>query len=230
LELQFGEGGTDSKMFVDDLLATYVRYATSLKFNCEILTEEDGHAILKVIGAGVWKAFKNEGGKHVVQRVPPTERSGRRQTSIISVAVLPLPPENKVVSIPEKDLIIKTQCGKQGAGGQHANKTASAVRMTHVPTGFSVVINGRCQMANKKEALSIIAARVTDFENQESKTQYANHKEQQLKGATDKIGGRGEKRRTYNFIRGQVVDHVLNKETNNIKEFMKGNFSVLFGE
>jgi peptide chain release factor 1 len=228
LELQFGEGGQDSKLFVEDLLAAYVRYATSLKFHCELLTSEDGHAILKVSGSGVWNAFKNEAGKHCVQRVPPTERSGRRQTSMISVAVLPLPPEHKQVAIPDKDLVIKTQCGKQKAGGQHANKTASAVRITHLPSGITVFINGRCQMANKKEALAIIAAKVTEKENNKSKSDYDDLKQSHLKGSSDKVGGRGEKRRTYNFIRGDICDHVLGKQTSNIKEFMKGNFSVLF--
>lgn len=211
-------------MFVDDLLATYVRYATSLKFHCEILTEEDGHAILKVTGTGVWKAFKNEGGKHCVQRVPPTERSGRRQTSMISVAVLPLPPVVKGDELPEHELDIIFQCG-HGPGGQHQNKTASAVRMKHKPTGMVVFINGRDQHSNKREALQILTARVNAQKNKQTWDEYNKVRKEQMGG-----GGRGNKVRTYNFIRGEIVDHRLNRSTKDVKSFMKGDFKTLIND
>jgi peptide chain release factor 1 len=184
--------------------------------------------MLKVMGKNVWTAFKNEPGKHVVQRVPPTERSGRWQTSVISVAVLPLPPENKLVPLQEKDLEITTQTGKQKAGGQNVNKVASAVRMKHKPTGLSVFINGRDQGQNKKEALHVLTARVNQLRLDKTASDYDNLRTGQMKGIGDKLGGRGDKIRTYNFIKSRVVDHRLGVKTGNIKEVMKGNLTLLF--
>ncbi len=227
MELHAGEGGTDSKLFVADLLATYQRYAANLHLKTEVLSEENGHALMKVIGKGVWKAFKNEPGKHVVQRVPPTERSGRRQTSVISVAVLPLPPEKSLEPLQEKDLETITQTGKQKAGGQNVNKVASAVRMKHKPTGLMVFINGRDQNQNKKEALYILTARVNQLRIDKISSDYDSLRENQMKGG-GKLGGRGDKVRTYNFIESRVVDHRLGVKTRNIKEVMKGNLPLLF--
>lgn len=222
LELQFGEGGYDSKLFVEELLGVYVRYATNLKFKTEILADEDGHAILKIAGNGVWKAFSHEGGKHCVQRYPKNDSGGRRHTSMISVAIMPLPPTDAEDVLDEKELEITTQCGKQHAGGQHANKTASAVRIKHKPTGLSVFINGRDQHANRREALKIITARVSAQRQQKKWEEYNSYRKQQING------GRGGKLRTYNFIESRIVDHKLNLKTHNVKEFMKGDFSVLF--
>lgn len=222
MEVKFGEGGLDSKLFVEDLTSAYIKYGTSLGLRYEVLTSDLGHRTLKFIGKGVWKAFKNESGKHVVQRVPPTERNGRRQTSIITVAVLPLPPENKEEALREQDLETITQTGKQKAGGQNVNKVASAVRMKHKPTGISVFINGRDQGKNRKEALCILTARVNQLRREKELNAYSKDRKQKIGN-----GSRGDKTRTYNFIESRVIDHKLETKTNNIKEIMKGNFTLI---
>jgi peptide chain release factor 1 len=228
LELHAGEGGKDSKLFIHDLLSAYIRYAANRGFQTEIIGEEDGHSTLKIMGRGVWQAFQNEPGKHVVQRVPPTERNGRRQTSILTVAVLPLPPEHTQDPLRDKDLEVITQTGKQKAGGQNVNKTASAVRMKHKPTGLSVFINGRDQGQNKQEALRILTYRVNEQKRQLVENDYNSNRKDQMLCGGDRLGGRGDKVRTINFIDSRVVDHRLGRKTKNVKAFMKGDFDVLF--
>ena len=143
---------------------------------------------------------------------------------------MPLPPENSQEVIPEKDLEIITQTGKQGAGGQNVNKVASAVRMKHKPTGLSVFINGRDQGQNKKEALRILTFRINEKKKQALENSYNSQRKEKMLAGGNILGGRGNKIRTYNFIKSRVVDHVLELKTSNIKEFMKGNFKVLFDE
>lgn len=194
-------------------------------FRHAVLLDDDGHATLKVSGRGAGKVFQHETGKHVVQRVPPTERASKRQTSVVTVAVLPLPPERTFRPLNERDVEIKTQTGKQKAGGQNCNKVASCVVVRYLPTGDRVVINGRDQGQNKKEALRILTARVNQRENDSRASRYETSRHRQMKGSGT-VGGRGEKERTYSYIRGTVTDHRTDRSIS-LKSFMKGDFADL---
>jgi peptide chain release factor 1 len=179
--------------------------------------------VVKFTGRGAGRLFRHEPGKHCVQRVPPTEKKGRRHTSMVTVAVLPMPPDNDPRPLPDDELEVKTQSG-HGPGGQHQNKTASAVRMTHKPTGLQVFINGRDQHSNRREALRILTARVNEHLAEQRNEEYARLRKSQRDG-----GGRGNKVRTYNFIGGgRVVDHRLGVKTHKVSELMKGRFELLF--
>lgn len=186
----------------------------------EIVDSASGSATLEVSGSGSLAAFENESGKHVVQRCPPTERGSRRHTSTVSVGVLPVL-NIQVVKIKEDDIEIITQRG-HGPGGQHQNKTDSAVRMKHIPTGISVFINGRDQHQNRTTARRILSGRVQDHYYSLQNAEYAT-KRKSLLGDR----GRGGARRTYNIFKGFVVDHVLGTRTNDVKAIMKGNLDLL---
>lgn len=224
LEIQFGEGGKDSKLFVLDLLSAYIKYASRLGLKYEVLDDEsDGHATIKIWGSAAGKAFSKETGKHVIQRIPPTEHNGRKQTSVVVVAVLPIPPENTVEQLKDCDLEIITQTGKQKAGGQNVNKTATAVRMKHIPSGISVFINGRELIQNKKEARKILTAKVNELKNSKINSEYGNLRKEKLGNS-----GRGDKIRTYNWLESRCVDHRTGKKTRNIEGVLKkGMFELL---
>jgi peptide chain release factor 1 len=212
----------DSKLFVDDLLSVYLKYGQSKGFDCELIHSENGHAIAKFTGKDVWKAFEAETGKHCLQRVPPTETRGRVQTSFVTVAVLPIPQETVLKSLPEKDLKITFQRG-HGPGGQHQNSTFSAARVVHIPTGIMVFINGRDQHANRRDAIRIVTVRVNELYQQQKQSD----KREVRKVLA--LGGRGqtEKIRTYNFTNSLAVDHRNGKKTKNMKALMKGDLGLL---
>lgn len=189
----------------------------------EVLNWDHGHILAKVSGRGVFHAFRNETGQHCCQRVPPTERHGRRHTSVISVGVLPLRSENDA-PLRESEIEVTAQCGKLTCGGQHAQKNATAIRARHIPTGIVVFIqNERSQRQNREEALRILAARVNDAKRAKEDAEYAEFRRKQLGD-----GRRGSKVRTYNFIDSRVADHQLGKKTTRIDEVMRGRFDLLF--
>lgn len=221
LELVFGEGGDDSKNFVDELFSAYLRYSRSLNLQADLLFSDYGHMVAKISGKGAGKAFANEPGKHVCQRIPETESKGRKHTSTVSVAILPLRKEVSE-SIPDSDLRIEA-VNLGGAGGQHQNRTLSGCRITHLPTGLKAVINGRDYHSNEREARAIISARVNEKKKQEADADYAAYRAEQIQG-----GSRSGKLRTYNFMEGRVVDHRLGTKTGNVKGVMKGEFQSLF--
>ena len=140
---------------------------------------------------------------------------------MVSVAVLPIPPKNSVEPLPKDELEFQTQVG-QGPGGQHRNRTESAVRAIHTPTGTTVWIDGRHQHRNKEEALRILTAKVNDDRRKQRSDEYSKFRKDQMGD-----GGRGSKVRTYNFINGRVADHRLGKKTSQIKQIMKGEFELI---
>jgi peptide chain release factor 1 len=200
----------------------YVRYGAARGLDSEALTEDDGHVVLLFRGEGVAEAFRHEPGLHCVQRVPPNEARGRRHTSFASVAVLPLPPPDPAGDLPAHEVEVKTQPGR-GPGGQHQNKTASAVRMTHKPTGLQVFINGRDQHANRRQALRILTARVRAAHKERADAAYQADRRRQLGS-----GARAGKVRTYNLIDSRVVDHRLGVKTRNVREVLRGRLDLLF--
>jgi peptide chain release factor 1 len=221
LEVCFGEGGQDSKDFVAELFAAYVRYAEANGCRAEVVDSSGGHIAARVSGPQVFRLFQHETGQHSCQRVPRTERAGRRHTSLIAVAVLPIH-EDVIEPLNMNEVEVTFQCGG-GPGGQKVNKTASAVRAKHVPTGLHVFIQTeRGQAQNKAEALRILSAKVNDQRRAKENGDYAKFRREQLGD-----GGRGCKIRTYNFIESRVTDHQLDKKTRDIAAVMRGDFSFL---
>lgn len=220
IEIHAGSGGEDSKLFSRDLMAAYVKWAESNRLSCEILDSE--RPCFLVSGNGAGELFRVESGSHCIQRIPPTESNGKRQTSYVMVAVLPLPPERSQVMLPESEIETTTMRGS-GPGGQHRNKTESCVRMVHVPTGLHVTIDGRDQQSNRRDARRILSAKVSTLVNGDSQEEYDRFRKSQVGS-----GNRGDKIRTYNFIKSRAVDHRTGKKTNNVEQVIgKGRFDLL---
>ena len=177
--------------------------------------------MVKLTGPGVGKAFQHEPGKHCCQRIPETETGGRKHTSMISVAVLPIKEETWEPLV-ESDLKIEA-VNLGGNGGQHQNRTLSGCRITHLPTNLKATINGRDYHSNEREARRVLTARVNETKQAEVDADYASYRKEQLQG-----GHRSGKLRTYNFMEGRVVDHRLGTKTGNVKGIMKGQFDKLF--
>ena len=220
LEVKGGEGGDDSKLFAHDLFAALAKYATRSGLQVTVVSTTHGHICASVKGKDVWNTLRSEVGTHCVQRVPLTEQRGRRHTSYVAVAVLPIV-SSTCEPLLRSEIEIKTQRG-HGPGGQHQNKTDSAVRMTHVPTGIKVFINGRDQHSNRADALKILTARVRDHQQQAVDGDYRLIRQSQLGNA-----GRGEKIRTYNFIDDRAVDHRTGAKTKVRRVIEKAEFDLL---
>ncbi len=220
LEAFAGTGGEDSKLFLVDLFRAYLKYADRLGIESEIIDLTDSSVSIKLDGKGAWEAFKSESGKHVVQRIPPTETKGRRHTSVISVSVMPFPEElDCILDLNEVD-ITTTRGG--GPGGQAINKLENTVIAIHNPTGIRVRIQTRSQHTSKKMALTVLAGKVAKKKQDDLHGSISKNKQEQLGG-----GERSGKIRTYNFISGQATDHRTGRRTGDLKALMKGSFDLL---
>jgi peptide chain release factor 1 len=223
LEIRAGTGGDEAAIFVGDLLRMYSRYAESQGWQIETLSENPGEhggyreVICRIIGRGVFSRLKFESGTHRVQRVPATEAQGRIHTSAVTVAILPELDEIDKVQINPSELRVDTY-RSSGAGGQHVNKTDSAVRITHLPSGIVVECQDeRSQHKNRARAMALLAARLLDAEQTRQQSAQAQSRKLQIGS-----GDRSERIRTYNFPQGRVTDHRINLTLYRLPEIMDG--------
>ncbi|MEW5893922.1 MAG: peptide chain release factor 1 [Pseudomonadota bacterium] len=228
LEIRAGTGGNESALFAGDLFRMYARYAERQGWRVEVISSSPGEVggykeiIARIVGEGAYSKLKFESGGHRVQRVPETEAQGRIHTSACTVAVLPEADEVGEIDINPADLRIDT-FRASGAGGQHINKTDSAVRITHLPTGLVVECqDDRSQHRNKAQALSVLAARLKDRQLQEQQAKEAATRKS-LVGS----GDRSDRIRTYNFPQGRVTDHRINLTLYKIDAIMDGELDEL---
>lgn len=211
LEIRAGTGGDEAALFASDLLRMYTRFAERNRWQVEVVSTSESdlggykEAIVRIIGQGAYSRLKFESGGHRVQRVPVTETQGRIHTSACTVAVMAEAEELVDVVLNPADLRIDT-FRASGAGGQHINKTDSAVRVTHLPTGIVAECqDGRSQHANKASALAVLAARINDIQRREQQQKEAAERKS-LIGS----GDRSERIRTYNYPQGRITDHRIN--------------------
>ncbi len=228
LEIRAGTGGDESALFAGDLFRMYSRYAERQGWQVEVISESPGEVggykeiIARIIGQGAYSRLKFESGGHRVQRVPATETQGRIHTSACTVAVLPEADAIADVVLNPGELRIDTYRAS-GAGGQHVNKTDSAVRVTHLPTGIVVECqDARSQHKNKEKALAVLAARIKDKQLREQRAKEAATRKS-LVGS----GDRSERIRTYNFPQGRVTDHRIGLTLYKINDIMDGDLSQL---
>ena len=223
LEIRAGTGGDESALFAGDLLRMYTRYCATQQWRVEVMSESPSElggykeVVIRIEGAGVYGALKFESGGHRVQRVPATETQGRIHTSACTVAVLAEPDEAQAIQINPSDLRIDTYRAS-GAGGQHINKTDSAVRITHLPTGIVAECqDGRSQHSNKAQALRVLTARIQEKDRSERAAKDAAERKS-LIGS----GDRSDRIRTYNFPQGRFTDHRINLTLYKLLAIMEG--------
>ena len=227
IEIRSGAGGEEAALFVSVLYRMYSMYVQSAGFRMELLsanpTELGGYKEVSflVSGDGAYSRFKFESGVHRVQRVPTTESQGRIQTSTATVAVLP-EVEEVEIEIKPADLILES-CKSSGAGGQHVNKTESAVRLTHKPTGIVVECQEeRSQFKNRDKAMKMLRAKLYRMKQEERDSQIANERKTQVG-----TGDRSERIRTYNYPQGRITDHRIGLTVYQLEDFLNGNIGEM---
>jgi peptide chain release factor 1 len=228
LEIRAGTGGDESALFAGDLFRMYARFAERQRWKVEVVSQSPSdlggykEVIARIVGNGVYAKLKFESGGHRVQRVPATEAQGRIHTSACTVAVLPEADPVADITINPAELRIDT-FRASGAGGQHVNKTDSAVRITHLPTGLVVECqDDRSQHRNRAQAMAVLASRLIERERQARLQKEAAHRKS-LIGS----GDRSERIRTYNFPQGRVTDHRINLTLYKIDAIMDGDLDEL---
>ena len=223
LEIRAGTGGDEAAIFAGDLFRMYSKYAEAMKWPMELISAREGEhggykeIVSRVTGSGIYAKLKFESGVHRVQRVPATESQGRIHTSACTIAVLAEPEEVEEIEINTNDLRIDTYRAS-GAGGQHVNKTDSAVRVTHLPSGIVVECQDeRSQHKNRARAMSLLQAKLLDAEIAQRETEQAQQRKL-LVGS----GDRSERIRTYNYPQGRVTDHRINLTLYKLAEILEG--------
>jgi len=228
LEVRAGTGGDEAAIFSGDLFKMYSRYAESQKWTVEIMSENLGdhggykEIVARIVGHGAFSKLKFESGAHRVQRVPETESQGRVHTSACTVAIIPEIDAVKAIDINPKDLRIDT-FRASGAGGQHVNKTDSAIRLTHLPTGTVVECQEeRSQHKNKAKAMSMLSSRILAAEQEKQQSAQAADRKLQVGS-----GDRSERIRTYNYPQGRVTDHRISLTLYKLEEVMNGDLGSI---
>jgi len=223
LEVRAGAGGDEAGIFAGDLMRMYFRFAENKEFDIEIMDKTDNdtggikEVVAEISGKNVYKFFKFESGVHRVQRIPKTETQGRIHTSTATVAVIPEAEETEALEIAKADVRVDTYRAS-GAGGQHVNKTESAIRLTHIPTGVVVTCqDGKSQHKNKDQAFKVLAARLKQIEVDKKIAEDSEARVSQIG-----TGDRSEKIRTYNYPQDRITDHRIKKNFPNIPAVMDG--------
>lgn len=228
LEIRAGTGGDEAAIFSGDLFRMYSRFAENQRWKVEVISENQGdhggykEIIARIVGQGVFSKLKFESGAHRVQRVPDTESQGRIHTSACTVAIMAEADEKDAIEINKGDLRVDT-FRASGSGGQHVNKTDSAIRITHLPTGFVVECQDeRSQHKNRAKAMSVLQARLTAAQDEASAKEQSDQRKS-LVGS----GDRSERIRTYNFPQGRVTDHRINLTLYKLSEVMEGSLNEI---